>query len=114
MTLHTLPNKPMGQGGKRGFAAAITKEGSRQTYYTFRLLADRDRTGDAFRAYAYFRWLDDQLDCDSGTKQEKVGLVGRQQSLLEACYQRQDPGEVSAEEQMLVDLIRNDRASAGC
>jgi phytoene/squalene synthetase len=96
------------QPGKSDLPAKITKAGSTQTYYTFHLLTDRDRVQDAFRSYAYFRWLDDLLDCDSGTKREKVALIKRQQALLDACYQGNQPGEVSLEEQMLVDLVRND------
>jgi len=88
--------------------ARITKAGSKQTYYTFRLLTDRDRVQDAFRSYAYFRWLDDLLDCDSGTKPEKVELIKRQQALMEASYQGNQPDDASPEEQMLVDLVQND------
>jgi phytoene/squalene synthetase len=90
-------------------AARLTKTGSKQTYYTFLLLADRDRVQDAFRSYAYYRWLDDLLDCGSSTKDEKAALLNRQQLLLETCYQRMPPGEVSLEEKMLVDLIHADR-----
>ena len=104
-----IPNSPSGQGGKTDLPAKITKAGSKQTYYTFRFLTDRDRVQDAYRAYAYFRWLDDLLDCNSGTKQEKVALINRQQALLEACYQGKPPGDVSPEEQMLVDLVGNDK-----
>ncbi len=49
--LHRLPNSNL--------AASITKAASRQTFYTVRLLADRDLLDDAYRAYAYFRWVDD-------------------------------------------------------
>jgi phytoene/squalene synthetase len=101
-------NSTYGQGDKKDWPARITKAGSKQTYYTFLLLADRDRVQDAFRSYAYYRWLDDLLDCDSGTKEEKTDLLQRQQTLLEACYQRIPPGEVGPEEQMLVDLILTD------
>ena len=45
-------------------AVAITKSASKQTYATIRLFADRDRASDAFRAYAYFRWVDDVLDAE--------------------------------------------------
>ncbi len=89
--------------------ARITRAGSKQTYYTFRLLTDRDRVQDAFRSYAYYRWLDDLLDCSTGTKQEKFALIQRQQALLEACYQGKQPDAVSPEEQMLVDLVQNDK-----
>lgn len=48
----------------QSLASLITKYASSQTYYTIRFLADRDRTEDAYRAYAYFRWVDDILDAD--------------------------------------------------
>jgi phytoene/squalene synthetase len=105
----TLHNSPFVQGGDADLPARITKEGSKQTYYTFRLFADQDRVDDGFRAYAYFRWLDDLLDCDSGSKNEKIELITRQQELLEAGYQGRLPLDVNPEEQMLVDLIRGDK-----
>jgi phytoene/squalene synthetase len=108
MTDTPIPNSPQGQGGKRDLAAQITRAGSKQTFYTFRYLADRDHVDDGYRAYAYFRWLDDLLDCSSGIKPEKVALIERQQALLETCYRREKPVGVSREEQMLVDLISND------
>ena len=45
-------------------AATITKAASKQTYYTIRLFVDRGRVEDAYRAYGYFRWVDDVLDAD--------------------------------------------------
>jgi len=103
------PNRSSGRGGVDNLAADITKSGSRQTYYTFLLLADRDRRQQAFRAYAYFRWLDDQLDCASGSREEKIAILKHQQELMEACYRREPPGKACPEEQMLVDLVRDDR-----
>ncbi len=104
-----LPKRLNGQGGNRDLAAQITKEGSKQTYYTFRLLADRDRVKAAFRAYAYFRWLDDILDCRTGTKEEKTALLNRQKAILGACYGGNPPADTCPEEQMLVDMIREDK-----
>ena len=46
-------------------ASSITKAASKQTYYTIRFLVDRERVADAYRAYAYFRWVDDTLDSDN-------------------------------------------------
>jgi phytoene/squalene synthetase len=103
-----IPTSLPEEGDISDLPARITRMGSRQTYYTFRLLANRDRIQDAFRSYAYFRWLDDLLDCDTNPKEEKVELLQRQQTLLEACYEGQQPGFVSPEEQMLVDMIQND------
>jgi len=99
-----------------GLAASITKAASKQTYYTIRLLADRERVADAFRAYAYFRWVDDSLDAEAGSKSavreveasERSAFVNRQKSLLEECYRGESPRDVNPEEKMLVELIRGD------
>jgi phytoene/squalene synthetase len=104
-----IPNSTHRHEGETDLPTRITKAGSKQTYYTFRLLADRDRVQDAFRSYAYFRWLDDLLDTDSGTQREKIVLINRQQALLEACYRGELPTLVCPEEQMLVDLVHNDK-----
>jgi phytoene/squalene synthetase len=89
-------------------AAEITKSASKQTYYTIQFFADRDRVADAYRAYGYFRWVDDVLDADTGLDPEKIAFVNRQRSLLEACYQGQTPDDLCEEEWMLVDLVRSD------
>ena len=49
-------------------ASSITKAASKQTYYTIRFLVDRERVDDAYRAYGYFRWVDDVLDAEFGLK----------------------------------------------
>ena len=92
----------------QSLAAAITKSASKQIYYTIRLFVDRERVDDAYRAYGYFRWVDDVLDAEAGTKFEKIAFIRRQKSLLEACYRGETPDDLSVEEWMLVDLIRND------
>lgn len=89
-------------------AAAITKAASKQTYYTIRLFVDRERIDDAYRAYGYFRWVDDMIDIETGTKSDRIVFVTRQKSLLEACYRGEIPGNLCEEEWMLVDLVRND------
>ena len=90
-------------------APAITKAASRQTYYTIRFLADPDRVEDAFRAYAYFRWVDDTLDEGSPSGLNRTAFIERQKSLMENCYHAQFPKDVSVEEKMLVELIHHDR-----
>jgi phytoene/squalene synthetase len=89
-------------------AATITKAASRQTYYTVRLLADRKLVEDAYRVYAYFRWVDDTLDADGSSQSENLAFIGRQKSLLDACYRQAFPLAVNVNEQMLVDLVRRD------
>jgi hypothetical protein len=63
---------------------------------------------DAFRAYGYFRWVDDVIDAKSGLMSEKIAFADRQKSLLESCYCGKTPDDLCPEEWMLVDLVRND------
>lgn len=88
--------------------AAITKSASRQTYYTIRFFVDRNRAADAFRAYGYFRWVDDVIDAERNSDAERIAFAQRQQSLLDACCRGESPNDLRAEERMLVDLIRHD------
>lgn len=89
-------------------ASAITKAASKQTYYTIRLLVDRTRVDDAYRAYAYFRWVDDVVDADSSSGSERRAFLERQKSLLEKCYQGEIPGDANVQEKMLVELVQHD------
>ena len=99
-------------------APTITKSASKQTYYTIRFLVDPGRMVDAYRAYAYFRWVDDSLDAETGTKPERIAFVERQKNLLERYYLGESPQNVSMEERMLVgfsssteglDLVKKER-----
>jgi hypothetical protein len=98
-------------------ASSITKAASKQTYYTIRFLVDRARVDDAYRAYGYFRWVDDVLDADSGSgpvlseveASERRAFLERQKSLLESCYRGQAPRDTNIQEKMLVELVQGDR-----
>jgi hypothetical protein len=100
---------------KPSLAAAITKAASKQTYHTIRFLVDRPLVEDAFRAYAYFRWVDDVIDAvssngfDAGDTERllRMRFLERQTSLLEACLSGDEPGEVDGHEAMLVELARD-------
>ena len=89
-------------------AAAITQAASKQTYYTIRFLVDRDRVSDAYRAYAYFRWVDDWLDGGQMERPERAAFLERQSALIDNCYRSEPPHDLTLEEQMLVELIRRD------
>lgn len=89
-------------------AASITRSASTQTYHTIRFLVDKDRVADAYRAYAYFRWVDDSLDGGSMDGGASSAFIERQRSLLEKCYRGNPPRETEIHEQMLVDLIHHD------
>jgi phytoene/squalene synthetase len=89
-------------------ASSITKAASKQTYYTIRFLVDRERVDDAYRAYAYFRWVDDVIDAESSSASGRRAFLERQKSLLEQCSQDRAPRDINVHEKMLVELIRHD------
>ena len=89
-------------------ARSLTRAASKQTYYTIRFLVDRERVYDAYRAYGYFRWVDDVIDADSGSGLERRAFVERQESLLEKCYQGEEPLDANLEEKMLIQLVQHD------
>lgn len=88
--------------------ASITRAASRQTYYTIRFLVDRDRVQNAYRTYAYFRWVDDCLDQPASERDQRLRFIRRQQALMSACYEGRRINGLRDEEQMLVDLIASD------
>jgi phytoene/squalene synthetase len=89
-------------------ASSITKAASKQTYYTIRFLVDRERVDDAYRAYAYFRWVDDLLDAESVSGLDRSVFFERQKSLLEKCYRGEIPSDANIQEKMLIELIQHD------
>ena len=92
-------------------AASITRTASKQTYYTIRFLVDNCLVKDAYRAYAYFRWVDDWLDKEMRPRTERLAFIKRQRALMDSCY-RQEPladlMPLMPEERLLVDLIHRD------
>ena len=99
-------------------AASITKAASQQSYYTIRCLVDRPRVEDAYRAYAYFRWVDDLLDAppvsgfelSAAEASARQAFLERQKFLLESCYRGEPPHDITPQEKMLVELIGHDPA----
>jgi phytoene/squalene synthetase len=89
-------------------AASITKAASKQSYYIIRFLVDRDRVLEAYRAYAYFRWVDDCLDLEFGNRLERITFVNRQSSLMDRCYRGDWPSDTTSEENILANLIQSD------
>jgi phytoene/squalene synthetase len=86
----------------------ITKAASKQAYYTIRLLADRDRQHDAYRAYAYFRWVDDWLDQPGLAQPQRLAFLQGQQRLVTCGYRGAWPDELLPEERLVVELIQSD------
>jgi phytoene/squalene synthetase len=90
-------------------AQSITRAGSKQTFYTARLMVDRDLVNDIFRAYAYFRWADDIVDISSQSNEERISFIQRQKELIDSLYEDVRFDALTPEEEIAADLIRNDR-----
>src|SRR3989304_2233680 len=70
----------------------IPRSPNRHAYATIQPLVDRRRVGDAFRAYGYFRWLDDRLDLGDLDGPQARAFLARQRALIGAAYR----GETTA------------------
>jgi hypothetical protein len=89
-------------------AESITRRASRHTFLTIRLLVDRARMADAFRAYAYFRWVDDEIDLALTSRSERSSFLSRQSDLIESAYRGEEAADAVPEERIVIDLIRGD------
>jgi hypothetical protein len=89
-------------------AATITKAASKHTYYTIRFLVDACLVEDAYRAYAYFRWVDDWLDQEPHPRTQRLAFVQRQQALIDGCAHGDLLADLAPEERLLAELIRRD------
>jgi phytoene/squalene synthetase len=105
---HYIPSSPSGIASDSDLARKITRAASTQTYYTIRLLADRPLVDDAYRAYAYFRWVDDILDAPGMPKEERLAFLRRQQQIIGRCYAGNTVDDLCPEETLVADLIARD------
>ncbi len=96
-------------------ARSITKASSKQSFYTARLLVDKDLVDDCCRAYAYFRWADDIVDADtsrdvsSQSREESISFIRRQRELVDRLYRDERPDDLTPEEEIIADLISHDK-----
>ncbi|MCL4267036.1 MAG: squalene/phytoene synthase family protein [Anaerolineae bacterium] len=105
----TSPTRPQRVAvASAGLAAAVTRVASSQTYFTIRYLVDRPLVADAYRAYAYFRWVDDMVDQDCVSPTERLAFLERQQGIIARCYRGDWPDALCPQEQLAADLIRGD------
>lgn len=89
----------------RALARSITRASSRQSYFTIRYLADGDLVDDAFRAYAYFRWVDDVIDQNLTSRQARLDFIASQKDLICRGFAGQDMSTSVSEEKIVADLI---------
>ena len=97
------------QENSAALAQSITREGSKQAYYTARLMVDKDLVDDFNRAYAYFRWMDDIVDDASQSQEKRIAFIVRQKELVDRLYRNDRPSDLTSEEQIIADLISHDR-----
>jgi phytoene/squalene synthetase len=96
-------------------ARSITRAGSKQSYYTACLLVDQDLIEDCFRAYGYFRWVDDVVDQPTPADEsaaavgERISFIRRQRELIDRLYRNERPAGLIPEEKIIADLIGHDR-----
>jgi len=98
-----------GASGAWGPPARQTRRASMQSYLTIRALADPAYRADAFALYAYFRWLDDEVDERLGSVADRAALVVRERRLLADAVDPAASSPRSAatpQERLLVDLVR--------
>jgi len=86
-------------------ARSLTKNSSKQSYYTARLLVDTPLKEDCYRAYGYFRWADDVIDKECRTKDERLTFIKGQENLVEKLCNGQRPDKLTPEEEIIADLI---------
>ncbi len=88
-------------------AHSITRDGSKQTYFIGRFMVDKDLKDDFFRAYAYFRWVDNIVDITSRSDDERILFINRQKDLIDYLYNNKTVDSLLLEEKMVVDLINH-------
>jgi phytoene/squalene synthetase len=112
MSNHAIVSTALKSGqepSEQTLAAAMTRAASKQSYCIVRFLVDRERVSEVYRAYAYFRWVDDCLDHEGLDRSEGIAFINRQQQLLDCGYRDHWPDDLSREERMLRRLVKSDR-----
>ncbi len=92
----------------RSLAGSITWKASKLTYFIGRVFVDRDLKEDFFRAYAYFRWIDDIVDESSATNEDRIRFVTRQDTLIKRLFSGDGlMDDLRPEEELLLRLTES-------
>jgi phytoene/squalene synthetase len=91
-------------------ARTFTHSGSKQSFYTARVMVDKDLVDDFYRAYAYLRWADDVVDNPATPGPDRTSFIDRQTDLIDNLYRQQSTVAMSPEEQIAAELVANDRS----
>lgn len=85
----------------------ITRDASWQTYITVKLLVDRPLQDIAYDAYAYFRWLDDEVDAAGMSRHNAAAIIRRQRDLVRRLYRGTPLPSITPHEELLAHVIRS-------
>ncbi len=88
-------------------ARLITRNGSKQTYFTARLMVDKELVDDFLSAYAYFRWVDDVIDIHARSNQERIAFMERQKTIIDGLFNDETFKDLSDEEMIIAELIQH-------
>jgi phytoene/squalene synthetase len=88
-------------------ARTITRNGSKQTYFTARLMVDKELVDDFLSAYAYFRWVDDVIDIHARSNQERIAFMERQKAIIDGLFNSETFKDLSDEEMIIAELIQH-------
>lgn len=94
-------------------AENITRDASVQTYWTVKLLFDQERKEDAYRAYAYFRYLDDEIDIRRKTIASRRSFILRHRGVIDAAYAGSPLPSLTTAERLITELISHNPDSSG-
>jgi phytoene/squalene synthetase len=94
-------------------ARSITRNSSKQSYFTACFLADKELVNDCLKAYAYFRWADDVVDQQSNSREDRIAFIKRQKEIIADLYRRKQVGGLTPEEQLVAELINSDKSENG-
>ena len=84
-------------------ARSITRTSSIQSFYTARLMVDKELEDDCYRAYGYFRWVDDVVDDICKNKADRLSFIARQKHLATILYRGEEPSDLTDMEKILAD-----------
>jgi phytoene/squalene synthetase len=90
-------------------AEKITRTSSIQTYITIKLLVDKSLVQDCLRAYAYLRWIDNQVDVHYKIRKHCLDFIERQKRIINDSYLNMPISGLLPEENMIVELIATNR-----
>jgi len=92
-------------------AKSITWSASKQAATIASFMVDKHLVNDFYRAYAYFRWADDVIDKQCQSAEERRAFIIKQKKLLKQLYLGEKYGDVLPEEEIMVDLIKNNNGN---